>query len=120
MPAGGQFAEGHRTESMTTTLTGAQSRENGSEGRGDRRTWAHPGRELPTLDDCVKGIVGWYERPGGGAPDATVQCAVCYATYTDVAIIALQKINHAATTKGAVPYKRCPDCRAADLHPQAT
>lgn len=79
--------------------------------------WEQPGRRLPTLDDCVEGIVGWRDRPNGAA-EATVQCAVCHITYTDLAIIAVGTINHAASgSRGIVPYKRCPGCRDADMHP---
>lgn len=76
-------------------------------------------RLLPTLPGKAKNIVHVDGRV------TTVQCVVCLRTatgYKPAAVIMLGHWNHEPDegVPGHTPYKRCPDCRAAKAHPEAT
>lgn len=73
---------------------------------------------LPTLPGKVEGIVGTWGRV------TTVQCAACLRTATgSTPAQVVRTWNHAPSegeSREPTPYKRCPDCRAAGLHPEQT
>lgn len=77
-------------------------------------------RAYPTIPGKVSGIVYVDGRV------TTVQCAVCLRTATGHKPfwpIVNRRWNHAPDDEGTrapTPYKRCPDCRAAGLHPEPT
>lgn len=76
---------------------------------------SHPG-PLPTAPGMNAGIIARGEGPHARG---TVQCAVCWRTWTDVLVLALDAVCYQADVKGEdrPPYRRCPDCRAAHRHP---
>lgn len=83
--------------------------------------WLNPGHELPTLDDCVTGVVGLAPDPDNPSRNLmTVQCSTCHATYTDSGILAVRAINFARPSGfGHEPFRRCATCRDEDRQPDA-
>lgn len=76
---------------------------------------SHPG-PLPTMPGMNAGIVACDEGPFASG---TVQCAVCWRTFTDLLVLALDAVCYRPDAEGEdrPPYRRCPDCRAAHRHP---
>ncbi|MCS3779354.1 hypothetical protein [Tsukamurella ocularis] len=85
-----------------------------------------PRRVLPTLPGMVSGIVatGTDER---GKTTATVQCATCLRTATDIVILAVNWADFggdgdrssAYNPRGPRrPYRRCAECQLAARHPE--
>ena len=82
-------------------------------------------RPLPTVPGKVAGIVEYID---GG--HATVQCSVCHNVNTAdpgpggtpaiFKLVVIDRWNFAPDegVSGHTTYRRCPDCRAARLHPE--
>lgn len=80
--------------------------------------WGDPGKPIPRVPGMCSGLVAMESR--GGQVVLTVQCAVCYRTYTDIGVLAMSKISHRGD-QGVltVPYRRCEECREKHAHPES-
>ena len=82
-------------------------------------------RRYPTPAGRAKDVLYAEVDPHGRGVRCTVQCAVCLRTATGHSawwVVVQKHWNHAPDENGATrqptPYKRCPDCQAAERHPE--